>query len=136
MPDLAATAAAEPALTRFVAALAACALNDLLSAPGPFTIFAPHDAAFAQLPTGAMQELYADLPELAATLRYHIAPGIALAVDLIDLGTAPTLNGQVLTFGNADGIRVNAAHILQADIEADNGVIHIIDAVLRPHRAE
>ena len=132
MPDLAATAAREESLTVCVAALAACALTDVLGAPGPLTIFAPHDAAFARLPTGTIQDLYNDLPKLGAILRYHIAPGIAMAVDLMDLGTAPTLHGQFVTFANSDGLRVNAAHIIYADIEADNGVIHIIDALLLP----
>jgi uncharacterized surface protein with fasciclin (FAS1) repeats len=132
MSDLVATAAGVETLTTFVAALEACELSDTLRASGPFTLFAPIDAAFGSLPPTTMQQLYADLPQLAAILSYHIVPGLAMAADLMEMHEDTTLQGQMVTFANADGIRVNGVHITQADIEADNGVIHTIEALLPP----
>ncbi len=132
MPNLVATAAGVETLTTFVAALEACELSNTLRTRGPFTLFAPIDAAFGSLPATIMQRPYADLPRMAAILSYHIVPGLAMAADLMEMKEATTLHGQTVTFANTGGIRVNGAHITQADIEADNGVIHTIEALLLP----
>jgi uncharacterized surface protein with fasciclin (FAS1) repeats len=132
MPDLVTTAAGFESLAKFVAALEACELSDTLRASGPFTVFAPLDAAFGAVPATTIQQLYTDLPRLAAILRYHIVPGVAMAADLMEINVATTLQGQMVLFANTDGIKVNGAHIMQADIEADNGVIHIVEALLLP----
>lgn len=132
MNDLVAAAAGVRSLTTLVAAIEITPLSATLKQPGPFTLFAPSDQAFDGLQRKIIQEILHSLPRLTAVLSYHVVPGLAMAADLMDMATALTLQGQDLTIGSADGITIDGAHIIQADIEADNGVIHIIDMVLMP----
>jgi transforming growth factor-beta-induced protein len=115
-----------------VAAVQAAGLEDALRAPGPFTIFAPTDAAFAALPEGALEALLNDPDALAGVLTYHVVPGRVFASDLSEGLEATTLAGGTLTFTLADGARVNGTGIVAADVLTANGVIHVIDEVLLP----
>jgi len=116
-----------------VAAVTAADLAETLSGEGPFTVFAPTDDAFAALPDGLLDALL--LPEnkdtLAQILTYHVVPGAVMAADITD-GEVATVEGQSVTLSTADGVTVNDATVLIADVPADNGVIHAIDAVLLP----
>jgi uncharacterized surface protein with fasciclin (FAS1) repeats len=115
-----------------VAAVTAAGLVDTLKGEGPFTVFAPTDEAFAALPEGTVDALLADIPALTAILTYHVVPGKVMSTDLSDGMTATTVNGADLTVGLADGVKINDATVVTADIEASNGVIHVIDAVILP----
>ena len=116
-----------------VAAVGAADLVDTLNGEGPFTVFAPTDEAFAALPAGVLDALL--LPEnkdvLAKILTYHVVPGTVMAADVTD-GEVATVEGQNVTLSTADGVTVNGAKVVQADIVDSNGVIHVIDAVILP----
>lgn len=120
-------------LTTLVAAVTAADLVETLQGPGPFTVFAPTDEAFAALPAGLLDALL--LPEnkdtLAKILTYHVVPSAVMAADVTD-GDVATVEGQSVTLSTADGVTVNGAKVVQADVVADNGVVHVIDAVLLP----
>jgi uncharacterized surface protein with fasciclin (FAS1) repeats len=136
-PNIVETAVAADDFTTLVTAVTAAELAEVLAGPGPFTVFAPTDAAFAALPAGTVDTLL--LPDsqsdLANILTYHVVPGIVTAADLADGLTAETVNGATLTFSidaAAGTAMVNDANIVAADIEASNGIIHVIDTVLIP----
>jgi uncharacterized surface protein with fasciclin (FAS1) repeats len=116
-----------------VAAVTAADLAETLSGEGPFTVFAPTDDAFAALPDGLVEALL--LPEnkavLTQILTYHVVSGAVMAADITD-GDVATVEGQTVTLSTTDGVTVNGASVLIADVPADNGVIHAIDAVLLP----
>lgn len=116
-----------------VAAVTAADLVETLNGAGPFTVFAPTDDAFQALPDGLLDALL--LPEnketLAKILTYHVVPGTVLAADVMD-GDVATVEGQTITVSTVDGVSVNGARVIQADVVADNGVIHAIDAVILP----
>jgi uncharacterized surface protein with fasciclin (FAS1) repeats len=116
------------------AAVIAAELADDLSGEGPFTVFAPTDAAFAALPAGTVEALLQDpTGELAQILLYHVVGGEALSTDLTDGDRIVTLEGRSIRVSiNADGVFINDAQVIVADIIADNGVVHVIDAVLLP----
>ena len=115
------------------AAVKAAGLVDTLKGTGPFTVFAPTDAAFAALPAGVLDALL--LPEnkdaLAKILTYHVVPGEVMSGDIVD-GDVATVEGQKITLSTANGVTVNDAKVIQADVMASNGVIHAIDVVLLP----
>lgn len=117
-----------------VAAVQAAGLVDTLKGEGPFTVFAPTDAAFAALPEGTVETLL--LPEnrdqLASVLTYHVVPGKVMAGDLTDGLSANTVNGASVSFDLSDGAKVGNANIVKTDIATSNGVIHVIDTVLLP----
>ena len=115
-----------------VAAVQAAGLEDTLRGEGPFTVFAPTDDAFAALPEGTVEALLADPDALAAILTYHVVPGAVMSTDLSDGMEAETVNGQTVTITLGDAVMVNDATVTTADIEATNGVIHVIDTVLLP----
>jgi uncharacterized surface protein with fasciclin (FAS1) repeats len=117
-----------------VAAVQAAGLVDTLKGEGPFTVFAPTDAAFAALPAGTVEELLKpeNKDKLTAILTYHVVAGKVMSGDLSDGMTAATVNGANITIGTTGGVTVNGANVTQADIEASNGVIHVIDAVILP----
>ncbi len=115
-----------------VAAVTAAGLVDTLKGEGPFTVFAPTDEAFAALPEGTVEGLLNDIPALTAILTYHVVPGTVMSTDLSEGLTAETVNGQEVTITLDGGPKVNGANITTADIEASNGVIHVIDAVILP----
>ena len=118
--------------TTLVAAVEAAGLVDTLKGEGPFTVFAPTDEAFAMLPEGTVEALLDDTEALTGILTYHVVPGAVMAGDLTEGMTAETVNGRSVTFTLEGGPQVNGANITMTDIEASNGVIHVIDTVLMP----
>jgi len=119
--------------TTLVAAVKAAGLVDTLSGEGPFTVFAPTDAAFAKLPAGTVEGLLKDKEKLTAILTYHVVSGKVMAADVVTLHSAKTVQGQDVTIKVEDGkVMVDNANIVTTDIEASNGVIHVIDSVILP----
>ncbi len=117
-----------------VAAVKAAGLVETLKGEGPFTVFAPTDEAFAALPDGTVEDLLKpeNKDQLTAILTYHVVPGKVMSGDLSDGMMATTVEGSDLTISTDDGVMVNNATVTTADIEASNGVIHVIDSVLMP----
>jgi uncharacterized surface protein with fasciclin (FAS1) repeats len=121
-----------------VAALKAAGLVETLNGEGPFTVFAPTNAAFDKLPEGTVENLLKDenKDQLTAILTYHVAPAKAMAADVVDMDQAPTVQGQPVQIMVEDGtvklMGSNTATVTTTDIEASNGVIHVIDTVLMP----
>ncbi len=131
--DIVDTAAAAGNFTTLLAAAEAAGLVDALRGEGPLTVFAPTDEAFAKLPAGTLESLLADPEALADILLYHVAEGKLTAKNVADRGFIPTLLGRPLAItAMTDGVRVNEANVVAADIEASNGIIHVIDTVLVP----
>lgn len=130
--DIVDIAAGNEAFSTLVAAVTAAGLVDTLKGDGPFTVFAPTDDAFAALPEGTVEELLEDLERLTAVLTYHVVPGAVMASDLSDGMMAETVNGASVTIGVGDTVTVDGATVIQADIVASNGVIHVIDSVILP----
>lgn len=118
--------------TTLVTALKAADLVDTLNSEGPFTVFAPTDAAFAALPEGALEGLLADPEALANVLTLHVASGRVSAADVVKLSNVATVQGASLDVVTSDGVSVGGATVVQADISASNGVIHVIDSVILP----
>lgn len=115
-----------------VTALQTAGLVETLSGPGPFTVFAPTDAAFAKLPAGTVETLLQDKEKLTSILTYHVVSGTVMAKDVVKLTSAPTLNGQSVKIDATNGVKINTATVVTPDIVASNGVIHVIDTVLLP----
>ncbi len=116
-----------------MAAVQAAGLVDALKGEGPFTVFAPTDDAFAALPEGTVEALLADIPALTDILLYHVAEGKVMAADVVELNNAMTLQGQYVDIAVEDGkVMIDNAQVIITDIEASNGVIHVIDAVILP----
>jgi len=158
MKNIVETAIDDSSFTVLVTAVkAAAGLVDALSGPGPFTLFAPNDDAFAELPAATLDELLKDENRLTAVLYYHVVPGKYMAIDLMKMTTAKTVQGANLTIATETAVieedtvvvednvvveddeiaafeelTVDDAIVLQADIECTNGVIHVIDSVLAP----
>ena len=118
--------------TSLVAAIQAAELVDALKGDGPFTVFAPSDDAFAKLPPGTVEALLQDKEKLTQILTYHVVPGRVMASDVSTLSEATTLQGGAVAIDTTDGVRIDDAKVVAADIEASNGVIHVIDTVLIP----
>ena len=131
--DIVAVASSTEGFTTLVAALTAAGLVETLQGPGPFTVFAPNDEAFAALPAGLLEKLL--LPEnievLKSILTYHVLAGKVMSTD-VTAGDATTVEGSTLALGVMDGVQVNDATVITADVEASNGVIHVINKVLVP----
>jgi len=115
-----------------VAAVTAAELVDTLNGAGPFTVFAPTDDAFAKLPTGTVEGLLKDKDGLAKILTYHVVSGKVMAKDVATMKSAKTVQGQDVAIDATNGVMVNNAKVIKADIECSNGVIHVIDTVLMP----
>ena len=115
-----------------VAAVQAAGLVDALTAPGPYTVFAPNDDAFAKLPAGTVESLLQDTEKLTQILLYHVVDGKHMAADVSGMSKIKTLQGQEITVDTSDGVKVDNAAVIQADLEVDNGVIHVIDKVILP----
>ncbi len=129
------TAVSNGSFKTLVAAVTAADLVATLSGPGPFTVFAPVDAAFAALPAGTVESLVKpeNKGQLTGILTYHVVAGKVLSTDLSDGMKAKTVNGAEITITIADGkVKVNGAHVVLADVATSNGVIHVIDGVLLP----
>jgi len=114
-----------------VTAVQAAGLVDTLKGPGPFTVFAPTDAAFAKVPKAQLDALLADKAKLAKVLTYHVVSGAVMAKD-VKAGMVKTVEGSDLTLATTGGVTVNGAKVVAADVKASNGVIHAIDTVLMP----
>jgi len=132
MADLIQTAVNAGSFQTLIQALEAADLIETLKQPGPFTVFAPVDAAFHQLPDNSLDQLLQDPAKLKKILAYHVGFGDVRAEDLAETDEVPTMEGSVLAVDTAQGYQINEANVVQADILADNGVIHAIDAVLMP----
>jgi uncharacterized surface protein with fasciclin (FAS1) repeats len=132
MKNIVEIAAAGKQFKTLVAAVQAAGLAETLQGTGPFTVFAPTDEAFAKLPVGAVEGLLKDLPKLKSVLTYHVVSGKHLAKDVAGVKTAMTVQGGNLHIHANHGVRINDAKVTQADIEASNGVIHVIDSALLP----
>ncbi len=132
--DIVDTAVDAGSFTTLVAAVQAAGLVDTLKGDGPFTVFAPTDAAFAALPNGTVETLLLEenKDQLIAILTYHVVPGKVMSTDLTDDMTAKTVQGGDLTIDLDDGVKVNEATVTTADVETSNGVIHIVDTVIIP----
>ena len=117
-----------------VAAVVAAGLADTLSGEGPFTVFAPTNEAFAKLPAGTVEELVKpeNKEKLAAILTYHVVSGKAMSSDLSDGQKVKTVNGEEISVSINGSVKVDEATVVTADLEASNGVIHVIDHVLLP----
>ena len=113
-------------------ALKTAGLIDTLKGPGPFTVFAPTDAAFAKVPPAQLQALLADKAKLTAVLTYHVVPGVVMSRD-VKPGMVKTVQGSAINVSTSDGVKVNEAKVTAVDILADNGVIHVIDTVIVPN---
>ena len=133
--DIVDTAVAAGQFKTLAAALTAAGLVDTLKGPGPFTVFAPTDAAFAKLPAGTVDTLLKpeSKAKLTAILTYHVVAGKVMAADVVKLKEAKTVNGAMVAV-KVDGgnVMINNAKVTTADIAASNGVIHVIDTVLLP----
>lgn len=132
--DIVDTAVAAGDFTTLVAAVQAAGLVDTLKGEGPFTVFAPTDAAFAALPEGTVETLLKpeNKDQLVSILTYHVVPGAVKSSDLTEGMTAATVQGGEVTFTLDGGAKVNGANVTAADVAASNGVIHVIDAVIMP----
>jgi uncharacterized surface protein with fasciclin (FAS1) repeats len=132
--DIVDVAVGAGSFTTLVAAVEAAGLVDTLKGEGPFTVFAPTDEAFAALPEGTVEALLEDIPTLTAILTYHVVPGIVMSGDLPAEGEAETVNGQMLPYTSDEGtVVVGGATVITPDIQASNGVIHVINSVLLPN---
>jgi len=133
--DIVDTAISAGSFKTLVAAVQAAGLESTLRGSGPFTVFAPTDAAFARLPQGTVQELLKpeNKAKLQAILTYHVVPGKVMAKDVVKLTSAKTVQGGTIKIINSNGVYVDNAKVIQTDIETSNGVIHVIDAVLLPN---
>lgn len=131
--DIVDTAVEAGSFSTLVTAVQAAGLEETLRGEGPFTVFAPTDAAFAALPEGTLEGLLEDPEALAGILTYHVVPGEVMSGDLSDGMTAETVNGESVEIGvDMGAVTVDGANVVQADVAASNGVIHVIDAVILP----
>lgn len=133
MADLLETASNAGTFNTLLKAVEAAELVETLKTPGPYTVFAPTDEAFAQLPEGTLESLFQNIPKLKRIVAYHVAFGDVRAEDLMQIEEAETMEGSIVAIESSDdGIKANDAKVVKTDILTDNGVIHVIDAVLIP----
>ena len=133
--DIVDTAVSAGQFKTLAAALDAAGLVETLKGPGPFTVFAPTDEAFAKLPAGTVENLLKpeNKDQLAAILTYHVVSGKVMAADVVKLDEAKAVNGKIIDVNVVGGkVMTNDATVTKTDIEASNGVIHIIDSVIMP----
>jgi uncharacterized surface protein with fasciclin (FAS1) repeats len=129
--DIVDTAVSAGTFNTLATALKTAGLVDTLKGPGPFTVFAPTDAAFAKVPSDQLQALLADKAKLTAVLTYHVVPGTVMSKD-VKAGKVKTVQGSEITVTTMGGVKVDSANVTAVDIVADNGVIHVIDTVIMP----
>lgn len=135
--DIVDTAVSAGSFNTLVAAVKAAGLVDTLKGPGPFTVFAPTDEAFAKLPAGTVENLLKpeNKDQLVAILTYHVVPGKVMAADVVKIKSANTVQGQALKIGvKGANVTVGKANVVKTDIDTSNGVIHVIDTVLLPKK--
>lgn len=130
--DLVAVAQQAGTFSTLLTAAKAAGLVETLKGPGPFTLFAPTDEAFAQLPEGTVDALLKDPARLKGVLLYHVVSDRLMAADVVRRTTVTTAQGQTAAIDTADGASIGGAKIVMADILASNGVIHVIDRVILP----
>ncbi len=131
MPDIVDIAVGAGSFQTLVTAVQAAGLVDTLKSPGPFTVFAPNDEAFAKLPPGTIQTLVQNIPQLARILCFHVVAGRYTQAELVKLGTVTSVEGfPIPVHDKFGGFEVKNANVLAADIEADNGIIHVLDKVI------
>lgn len=130
MPNIVEIAVGNDNFTTLVAAVQAAGLVEALQSPGPFTVFAPVDAAFAALPPGTVQTLVQNPPQLARILKFHVVAGKFTQADLAKLSTVESLEGSPIPINCSDAFEVKNSTVIMPDIEADNGIIHVIDRVI------
>lgn len=132
--DIVDTAVAAGSFNTLVTAVKEAGLVETLKSEGPFTVFAPNDAAFAKVPADALNGLLADKAKLTDVLTYHVVPGKVMAADVVKIDKARTVQGQKVMISVKDGkVYVNGAQVIATDIVTSNGVIHVIDSVIMPN---
>jgi uncharacterized surface protein with fasciclin (FAS1) repeats len=129
--DIVDTAVAAGNFKTLVVALKTADLVNTLKGKGPYTVFAPTDEAFAKIPKADLDALLANKEKLSAVLTYHVVPGKVMAKD-VKAGDVATVNGKTIKITTANGVVVNMSKVTATDINASNGVIHVIDSVLMP----
>ena len=133
--DIVETAVAAGSFKTLAVALNAAGLVETLKGPGPFTVFAPTDEAFAKLPAGTVEDLLKpeNKAKLVAVLTYHVVPGSVTSSQVVKMTSAKTVQGQSVTISSKEGkVKVDGANVVKADVMASNGVIHVIDSVILP----
>lgn len=131
--DIVDTAVDAGNFTTLVSAVQAAGLVDTLKGPGPFTIFAPTDEAFAKIPPETLQALLADKAQLTAVLTYHVVPGSVMAEEVVKVKSVKSVQGDYIRVYTTDGVKVDDANVIATDIVATNGIIHVIDTVIIPN---
>lgn len=131
--DIVDTAIAAGDFKTLAAALQAAGLVDTLKGQGPFTVFAPTDAAFAKIPKADLDALLKNKAQLTKVLTYHVVPGKVMASDVANLKEAKSVEGQMIRIDTSHGVKVDDANVVKTDILASNGVIHVIDSVILPN---
>jgi len=132
MASILETAAAAGCFNTLLAAVDVAGLREALEGPGPFTVFAPVDDAFAALPAGTVQTLVDNPPQLARILKYHVLAGAHGRTDLVGQSEWPSLEGAPIPIRRSEPFEVKNATVVNADIVCDNGVVHVIDRVILP----
>lgn len=130
MPDIVDIAVSNEDFSTLVAAVSAAGLVDTLKSPGPFTVFAPTNAAFAKLPPGTITTLLQNIPQLTRILCYHVAPGKLSKEELAAMGVVSSVEGSPIPIDCTENFEVKNATVIAENIEADNGIIHVIDNVI------
>lgn len=130
MADIVDIAVSAGSFQTLVTAVQVAGLVDALKSPGPFTVFAPNDEAFAKLPPGTVESLVKSPPQLGRILKYHVVAGRLMKEDLAKLNSVTSLEGSPIPIDCSDAFEVKNSTVIAADIEADNGVIHVIDRVI------
>ena len=130
MPDIVDIAVSNEGFSTLVAAVQAANLVEILKSPGPFTVFAPNDAAFAKLPPGTITTLLQNIPQLTRILCYHVVPGKLTKADLEKLSSVTSVESSPISLDFTEAFEVKNSTVIAADIEADNGIIHVIDNVI------
>lgn len=131
--DIVDTAISAGSFNTLVIAVQKAGLVETLKGEGPYTVFAPTDAAFAKIPAEQLNALLADKEALKKVLTYHVVPGKVMAKDVVKLQSAKTVEGQSIKIDTAMGVKVDNANVIKTDIMASNGVIHVIDTVILPN---
>ena len=131
--DIVDTAIEAKSFSTLLTAVKQAGLVDALKGNGPYTLFAPTDDAFAKIPKEKLQALLNDKEALTAVLTYHVIPAKVTADQVVNLTSAKTLQGQSISIDTSNGVKVNNANVIKADIMASNGVIHVIDEVIMPN---
>jgi uncharacterized surface protein with fasciclin (FAS1) repeats len=132
MKNIVEVALENPQFETLVTAIKAADLVETLSGPGPFTVFAPTNDAFAKIPAETLQAVLEDTAKLTSILTYHVVSGKVMSEDVVSLTEAKTVQGGTLKIDASNGVMINDAKVITTDIECSNGVIHVIDTVLMP----